>query len=158
MTTAPQLTNFSCDPDPENPGWYSWLMTDTTRFNDAVLGKQIARVEGQATARLRMFPRHIHGNNGGRVHGGIVLALADVSLFSAAHLLRGIDAGRSLTVDLSAQFMGAGDLGKPLDAVVELLRETGRMVFLRGLIVQEEDIVASFNGTIRKPSPKRSTL
>lgn len=154
MAPASQLTNFSCDPDPENPGWHSWLMTDLTRFNGAVLGKQIARTEGPDTARLRMFPQHVHGNTGGRVHGGIVLALADVSLFSAAFLLRGIDAGRSMTIDLAAQFIGAGDLAKPLDAVVELLRETGRMVFLRGLIVQDDDIVASFSGTIRKPSTR----
>lgn len=152
---SPTLTNFSCDPDPENPGWHSWQMTDPTRFNDAVLGKQLARVEGPATVRLRMFPRHVHGNTGGRVHGGIVLALADVSLFSAGYLLRGIDAGRSMTIDLSAQFIGAGDLDKPLDAVVDLLRETGRMAFLRGLIVQEDEVVASFGGTIRKPSPER---
>jgi hypothetical protein len=37
--------------------------------------------------------------------------------------------------------------------VVELLRETGRLAFLRGLIVQDDDIVASFEGTVRKASP-----
>jgi len=151
LDTAP-LTNFICEPDPENPGWKRWVMADPTRYNDVVLGRQLVRAEGAATARLRMFPRHEHGNTGGRVHGGIVLGFADVSLFAAAYVLRGIDAGRSMTVDLSAQFIGAGDLGKPLDAVVDLLRETGRMIFLRGLVVQDENIVASFAGTIRKPS------
>ncbi len=152
MASAPPLTNFICDPDPENPGWNRWQMTDTTRYNDAVLGKQVVRVEGPNSARLRMFPSHVHGNTGGRVHGGIVLGFADVALFAASYVLRGIDSGRSMTIDLSAQFIGAGDLGKPLDAVVDLLRETGRMAFLRGLVVQDDDIVASFTGTIRKPS------
>jgi len=117
-----------------------------------VLGKQLARVEGDTTARLRMIPRPFHGNSGGRVHGAIIAALADVSLFSTLYLLRGIDAGRSMTIDLSTQFIGAGDLARPLDSVVELLKETGRMAFLRGLVVQDDDIVASFAGTVRKPS------
>jgi acyl-coenzyme A thioesterase PaaI-like protein len=154
MATAPALTNFVYAPDPENPGWNRWMMADGTRYNEAVLGKQIVRVEGENTARLRMFPAHVHGNSGGRVHGGIVLGFADVSLFAAIHALRGVDAGRSMTIELSAQFIGAGDLAKPLDAVVELLRETGRMAFLRGLVVQGDDIVASFSGTIRKPSSR----
>ena len=154
MAEAPPLTNFSCEPDPENPGWQRWRVTDKNRFNEAVLGKQVARIEGPTTARLRMWPTPIHGNVGGNVHGGIVLALADISLFSTLYLLRGVDAGRSVTIDLSTQFIGAGDLSRPLEAVVELLRETGRMAFLRGLIVQADDIVASYGGTIRKPSTR----
>ena len=44
-----------------------------------------------------------------------------------------------------------------IDAVVEVLRETGRLGFLRGLVVQaptdaSETLVASFSATIRKPS------
>lgn len=128
------------------------MMADATRYNEAVLGKQIVRTEGPATARLRMFPRHLHTNSGGKIHGGITLALADVSLFAAMYVLRGVDAGRSVTIDLSTQFVGGGDPSRPLDAVVELLRETRRLGFLRGLVVQDDDIVASFAGTIRKPS------
>jgi acyl-coenzyme A thioesterase PaaI-like protein len=154
VAQSPPLTNFSCEPDAENEGWLRWRLTDPSRYNEAVLGKQVARTEGPSTARLRMWPKPIHGNSGGKVHGAITLALADVSLFSTLYLLRGVDAGRSVTIDLSTQFIGAGDLSRPLDAVVDLLRETGRMAFLRGLIVQDDDIVASFAGTIRKPSPR----
>jgi acyl-coenzyme A thioesterase PaaI-like protein len=67
-------------------------------------------------------------------------------------VLRGVDAGRSVTVDLTTQFIGAGDASRPLDSVVELLRETHRLAFLRGLVVQDDDKVASFAATIRKPS------
>jgi acyl-coenzyme A thioesterase PaaI-like protein len=129
-----------------------WMMTDTARFNEAVLGKQIARAESDNSARLRIWPQPVHGNAGGRVHGAIVMALADVSLFSTMYLLRGIDAGKSMTIDLSTQFIGSSELDRPLDGVVELLRETGRLGFLRGLIVQGDDIVAAYSGTVRKPS------
>lgn len=152
MADAP-LTNFVCEPDPGNPGWSRWRIADATRFNEAVLGKQIVRAERGDSCRMRIAPRDpLHTNSAGRVHGGITLALIDVSLFAAMYVLRGVDAGRSVTVDLTTQFIGAGDAARPLDSVVELLRETHRLAFLRGLVVQDDDKVASFTATIRKPS------
>ncbi|MCB2072584.1 MAG: PaaI family thioesterase [Novosphingobium sp.] len=130
-------------------------MKDPSRFNEAVLGRQIVRAEGPDTCRLRLHPQHHHTNTANNVHGGITLALADVSLFASMYVLRGVDAGKSVTVDLTAQFIGAGDPAKPLDAVVELLRETRRLAFLRGLVVQDDAKVASFSGTIRKPSIRK---
>jgi len=35
-----------------------------------------------------------------------------------------------------------------------LLRETGRLMFMRGLLVQSGDMVLSFSGTIRKASKR----
>lgn len=145
------LTNFSCEPDPDNPGWFRWKLLDPTRYNEAVLGRQIVRAEGENTCRLRMFPRTEHTNSAGNVHGAITLGLIDISMFAALYVLRGIDAGKSVTVDVSTQFIGAGKPDRPLDAVVEVLRETRRLGFVRGLIVQEDDLVASFSGTTRKP-------
>ena len=151
--TRPSLTNFSCEPDPDNPGWQRWRIVDAARFNEAVLGKQLVRAEGPQAARMRIQPQNpLHTNAAGNIHGAITLALADVSLFAAMYVLRGIDAGRAVTLDMTNQFIGAGDAARPLDSVVELLRETRRLAFLRGLVVQDEDIVASFTATIRKPS------
>jgi acyl-coenzyme A thioesterase PaaI-like protein len=147
------LSNFVCEPDPDSPGWLRWRIADPTRFNEAVLGKQIVRAEADAVCRMRLMPRDpLHTNSAGRVHGAVTLGLIDVSLFAAMYVLRGVDAGRSVTVDLTTQFIGAGDAARPLDSVVELLRETRRMAFLRGLVVQDDDTVASFAATIRKPS------
>ena len=153
MADAPLLTNFICEPDPANPGWLRWQIEDSARFNEAVLGKQLLRAESDTSARLRINPQiPLHTNSAGNVHGAITLALADVSLFAAMYALRGLDAGRAVTLDLTAQFIGSGDASRPLDAVVELLRETRRFAFLRGLVVQDDDVVASFTAAIRKPS------
>jgi hypothetical protein len=61
-----------------------------------------------------------------------------------------------VTLDLSTQFMGRGNIGEPIEAQVELLRETGRLLFMRGLIVQGEGVaeekILAFAGTIRKPT------
>ncbi|MBB5686179.1 PaaI family thioesterase [Sphingobium boeckii] len=141
---------FLSEPDPENPGWHTWALSDSTRFN-SVLGKMILRLDPDGQARIRMFPAHIHSNLSNNVHGGTTLAFIDVSLFAASRLFGLIDPGTSVTLDLSTHFIGAGKVDEPLDAVVELLRETGRLLFLRGLIVQGDHTVASFAGTIRKP-------
>ncbi len=81
-----------------------------------------------------------------------MLGLADVSLFATARTLLGDHLDGAVTLDLACQFIGAGRVGAPLDAVGEVLRETGRIVFLRGLIEQEGTLVASFNAGLRKPS------
>jgi hypothetical protein len=46
-------------------------------------------------------------------------------------------------------------LHEPLDALVEVMRETKRLVFLRGTVVQgagDEHLVSTFSGIVRKPT------
>jgi uncharacterized protein (TIGR00369 family) len=143
---------FDSSPDSENPGWLNWQMVDNSRYNGQTLGKMIVKSEGEGKARLRMFPEHRHSNLGNNVHGGVTLGFIDVALFGAARMFGLIDTGAAVTLDLSVQFIGAGQIDVPLDAEVELLKETGRLLFLRGLVLQDQDRVASFAGTIRKPS------
>lgn len=140
--------------DPEAPGWKSWELSDPTRFN-SLLAPFKVRMEPDGKARVRMFPRHEHSNLRDVVHGGVTLAFIDIALFAAARSFGLITAGTAVTIDLSTQFIGAGVIGQPLDAEVELLRETGRLLFLRGLVVQGDEKIASFAGTIRKPSPNK---
>ncbi|MBW8753318.1 MAG: PaaI family thioesterase [Sphingomonadales bacterium] len=114
----------------------------------------LVRAEGEDSVRCRIFPQRHLTNNGGNIHGAATLGLIDISLFAAMYVVRGSDAGASATIDLSAQFIGTGDVSQPLDAVTQVLRETRRLGFLRGLVVQGEAIVASFTGTVRKPSAR----
>ena len=143
---------FLYAPDPDNPGWFTWTLSDPTRFN-SLLGPMRVRMEGDL-ARVRMHPEHVHTNLSNALHGGTILSFIDVSIFAASRMFGLIEAGTAVTLDLSVQFIGAGRPGVPLDAEVEMLRETGRLLFLRGLVVQEDDRVASFAATIRKPSSK----
>ena len=144
-------------------GWLSWDLKDASRFNSFIEPLTV-RVEpqtadGRPCARVRMIPERKHSNLGDNVHGAVTLALVDIALFAASHQFGSLNAGHSVTLDLSTQFVGAGRLGEPLDAVVELVRETGRLIFLRGLVVQGEGdshIVLSFAGTIRKASKDRA--
>ena len=145
---------FDYREDPANPGWYTWDLVDNTRFNGAVMGRLLTRTEGDK-CRLRMIPERRHTNLQEMIHGAVTLSLIDISLFAAMRTLGSGDAGMAVTLELSTQFIGAGKVDKPLDAVVELMRETGRMMFMRGMVEQEDHQVASFSGIVRK-SPKRS--
>ena len=148
---------FIYEPDPENPGWHRWELADDTRFNAQTMGRMLVRAESDRTCRVRMFPERKHSNLLDMVHGAVTLALVDIALFAAMRTLLNGNAGGSVTLELSSQFIGAGALDKPLDAVVEVMRETKRLVFMRGTVVQgdgDEHLVASFSGIVRKPSAK----
>ena len=151
MTDAPSPV-FSYEDDADLPGWKRWQFRDTTRFN-AFIEPLHVRVEGEI-ARVRMLPRHEHSNMRDHVHGGALLGFMDVALFAAARGFGVLSAGGAVTLDLSAQFIGGGLIGQPMEARIELLRETGRMLFLRGLVVQDGvPTIASFTGTLRKSTP-----
>ncbi len=145
---------FIAEPDPDHPGWTRWSLSDPTLYNNTVLGPLLVRPEGPDICRVRLTPQRHHSNGGGTYHGGTTLGLIDVALFAAHAALRGRDASRAVTLDMSTQFVGPGKMEMPLDCMVEIVQETGRLCFLRGLVVQEEHRVASFNATIRKfPQP-----
>lgn len=105
---------------------------------------------GVPMLRLRMFPETRHSNMLGGVHGGTIMALSDVVLFATFHVLSSGDAEGAVTLDMSHQFLGAGTIDQPLDAVAEVLRETGRLAFLRGMVEQGDNRIAAFSATIRK--------
>ncbi|MFZ9396810.1 MAG: PaaI family thioesterase [Erythrobacter sp.] len=144
---------FEHGPDPENPGWHHWNLKDPTLFNGAVMGKLITRREGDR-CRLRMFPERKHENLQGIIHGAVTLGLIDISLFTTMHVVGSGNAGPSVTLELSTQFIGGGDPKWPLDAVTEILRETGKLVFVRGEVVQEDERIAAYSGIIRKFLPR----
>jgi len=143
---------FLLGPDPDHPGWDQWRVTDETGYNHTVIGPLLIRKETESTCRVRMQIEQRHTNAGGAIHGGTTLGFADVAMFCGFYVLTGIDPMGSSTVDLTAQFVGAGKSDQPLDAVVELLRETRRLGFLRGKMVQGSRTVAAFSATIRKPA------
>jgi uncharacterized protein (TIGR00369 family) len=145
---------FDHGPDPENPGWRHWNLKDETLFNGAVMGRLITRVDDDGKSRLRMFPQRKHENLQGIIHGAVTLSLIDISLFTTMHTLGSGNAGPSVTLELSTQFVGAGMVDRPLDAVTEIVRETGKLVFVRGEVVQEDSKVAAFSGIVRKMQPR----
>ena len=143
------------EPDPDHPGWWTWEVGTgpPDRFNTTI-GKLLVRADGPGRATCRMFPEERHSNLGNMVHGGAILTFIDMAFFAGGKMAGG-DVLPSVTLDCAAQFITAGKIGVPMDAEVELLRETGKLAFLRGRVLQEGETVAAFSGTLRKLSHRQ---
>ena len=140
-------------PDPDHPGWWTWDVIGPERYNSTI-GKLLVRAEGPGKARCRMFPETLQSNLGDAVHGGAILTFVDMALFAGGRLA-GTDVAHAVTLDLSCQFLAPAQLGRPLDTSVEVLRETKRLAFMRGLVEQGDTICASWSGTLRKSGERR---
>lgn len=136
------------EPDPEHPGWSTWDVTGPERYN-ASLGKLLTRRDEDGRGWCRMFPGQSQSNLGDKVHGGALMTFIDMALY-AGGAMAGANVAMAVTLDCSVQFIAPGELGRPLDAEVELLRESKRLVFIRGRVLQEETLVATFAATLRK--------
>lgn len=145
------MSSFRFVPDPDAPGWMIWELKERGRFNDS-LGPFRVRAEGENKARCRIVPGRAHSNLSGSLHGGAMLSFIDVALFAGTRACGVAHAGDAVTLDCAVQFLSPGRIDEPLDAIVELLRETRRLVFVRGLVEQSHGTIAAFSGTIRKPS------
>lgn len=152
MADGEERPVFTFEEHPDHPGWMDWTLTGEDRYN-AFLGTIVVRVE-DTIARVRMWPERRHSNFGDNIHGGALLGFIDVALFGAMRAFGVLSAGPAVTLDLNTHFIGAGRIGEVLEARVEILRETRRLLFLRGLLVQGEGdaVVCEFSGTVRKPS------
>ncbi len=143
------------EPDPDHPGWWSWDIAQgpQDRFN-ATIGKLLVRADGPGRATCRMFPEERHANLGDMVHGGAILTFIDMAFFAGGRLA-GAEVMRAVTLDCTVRFLSPGRIGIPLDAEVEFLRETKRLAFFAGRVVQESELVAHFTGALRKSSRER---
>jgi len=137
-------------PAPEHPGWQEWRVSEKARFNHLVLGRMLVRLDDPHTARIRITSTEDHTNVNGVMHGGAILSLIDSSMFAGSSLITGQNQLRAVTVDLQVQFLQPCQIGRDVDALVEVVQETGRLLFLRGMVVQGEVRNASFTGLFRK--------
>jgi acyl-coenzyme A thioesterase PaaI-like protein len=62
----------------------------------------------------------------------------------------GMSEGHYVTLDLTTHFLARGEAGVPLDARVELVRQTRGHAFLQGVCVQDGEACYSFTGTLKR--------
>ena len=147
-STGPRRA-YTQSPDPDDP---DWMLLHPVRADGfvSIFGLIRVRAEGATRARCRVNAEDRHLNILGSVHGGFALAFIDQILFLGPHALGIKGSLGGMTLDVSTQFFGPLRAGAPIDAVVDVLRETGRLIFLRGLLEQDGQAAVAFSGTIRK--------
>lgn len=137
--------------DADHPGWYTW---DFPRGSfAAATGKFLFRPDGPGRALTRIFPTEALLNAGGSIHGGAVMSFIDMTLFAGGRCA-GMDEGHYVTLDLSVHFIGRGRAGKPLDAHLQLVKQTrGGHVFFVGTCEQGGEPTHIFTGTLKRVRP-----
>jgi uncharacterized protein (TIGR00369 family) len=78
--------------------------------------------------RFAFVVENNHMNSAGTVHGGMLIALADVAMSRTARLAS--NAATCRTVSLSCDFLAPGHLGDEVIATVRVTRLARTMVFL----------------------------
>jgi acyl-coenzyme A thioesterase 13 len=134
--------------DPDNDGWFSWGEFPRGSFA-AATGRLLFKPNGPGRALTRMFPTEAHINMGGSIHGGAVMSFIDMSLF-AGGLCAGMARGHYVTLDLTTHFLARGMPGSPLEAEVELIRQTRSFAFMQGVVRQNGEPCYSFTGTLKR--------
>ena len=88
------------------------------------------------------LPRH--SNNMGSVHGGVLMTFADFSFCAFAR--DGSTDAHILTVSLTTNFVHAAPVNAWLIGDGEIVRRTRSLVFVRGSLYHENEILLTYNG------------
>jgi uncharacterized protein (TIGR00369 family) len=140
--------------DGEFAGWSVWHGRNEGRFSD-LLGNFYFRQQADGSVLARMATDQRHANGHGFLHGGFLMSFVDMAMFAFIAPL--LETQGAVTLSCATDFLGAGVVGQPIDATGEILKETGKMIFVRGLLRQGDHLVCSFTGTMRKvPRPPRA--
>lgn len=116
------------------------------------IGTGYMRCEAPGRAQVALETRFSHRNRLDTLHGGFLAAFADHAYFGGLWIMGHTAQVKGVTIDLSMQYLGSGRVGPDLIAQVELLRETGRLMFMRMLLTQEGESIAASTATVRKVS------
>jgi len=129
-------------------GWYQWRGLHPNRFSD-LIGAHYYRVNDAGAVECAMPAEDKHLNGLGYLHGGFLMAFIDQTLFAIARPRLSASVG-AVTLSCDTHFLGSGVAGKIIVGTGEILRETGKLLFIRGLLTQEGSSVCAFTGTLRK--------
>ena len=141
-------------PSAEHPGWNEWALKgeDEHRFN-TILQPILTKAEADGTATVRFIPSARHSNVSEFLHGGALLAFLDIAMFAGARTIGILTAATAVTADMQVQFVASGHIDLPVDAHVEIVRNTRSLIFVRGTVTQGEvdaSTIASFTGLLKK--------
>ncbi|MEE4350608.1 MAG: PaaI family thioesterase [Pacificimonas sp.] len=133
-------------------GWTRWHAENYGRFSD-LIGPSWMRVGDDGKAVCRIPTEHRHANWQDYLHGGFLMAFIDQVLFAVA--MPSLRTHSAVTLTCNTEFIGGGKVGTPLDGTGEIIKETGKTIFIRGELYQPDNLICAFSGVLRK-FPRKS--
>jgi len=119
--------------------------TPDGQFAELVGPLYVKRDASGASYGFRVEARH--GNARGKIHGGMLLTLADQILGLTA--VEAVGHLSIVTLSLNSEFVSGAELGDWLVGDANVVRRTGSMMFMHGVIQRGKDIVLSSSGIWR---------
>lgn len=138
----PDLTDIT---EGEWAGWQQWSGSDP--FEDHA-GPFYAKMDGGEIV-CGFMPEAKNCNGGGNIHGGALMTFADFSLFMLARDGDG-EGVHGVTVTMNSEFIDGAIPGRLLTARGGPTRTGKSLIFVRGMIYDEDRPVLSFSGTIKR--------
>jgi uncharacterized protein (TIGR00369 family) len=128
-------------------GWVTWGK-GADPF-ETYLGPFCFREGENGRMDVAFQPDQRHLNGGGALHGGALMSFADFALFGLAHHhLK--DGTNAVTLTFTSEFIRAGGVEGPVWAVGDVLRATRSIVFVQARLVQNDQPLLAFSGTLKK--------
>jgi uncharacterized protein (TIGR00369 family) len=94
---------------------------------------------------FRATVHDFHLNPGGITHGGFLMSLLDSGMGTAAHRVLSENT-RAATISFDVKFISASKTGDILLGTATVLRKTRSLVFMRGEIRCEDQLIATAEG------------
>lgn len=134
------------------PAPEGWVFKEWGETFSSVAGPFYYR-KGDAPG-IGFYAEQRHANMGGVVHGGMLLTLADMSLFDTCFRKTGDFV--AVTVSLNSEFIRGGPVGAFIVATGELIRSGRSLSFVRGVVTADDDILMTYSGTLKRLGPPPS--
>ena len=95
---------------------------------------------------FRFTVREVHMNGGGALHGGMMMALADIAMGKTVHAALEGEGQRAMTVSLNCDFIGPVKLGETIVSRVAITRRTRSIVFVTATLAVGERTIMTATG------------
>jgi uncharacterized protein (TIGR00369 family) len=105
-----------------------------------------------AERRLGFLAEERHFNPGGVVHGGMLMAFADE--FLGGVVFEAIGQRPIVTIQLNTHFIATVQRGDFVEGRGEVVRRTRTIVFVRGMLMVGDRIVAAVDGIWKVLEPR----
>lgn len=100
-----------------------------------------------------------HCNSRGRLHGGVIAALADNAMGLSYGIVRAKSYGAStgaVTVSLNVDYVAAAEIGQWITMRPRVVKAGRQMGFVEALVTADEIVIARASATFRAVAPRAS--
>ena len=132
------------------PAPEGWLLRSHAETFSGRAGPFYFRKEGLGPG-VAFFSMPHHANLGGVIHGGMLMTLADMSLWDIC--MRSAGRFHGVTVTMNAEFVGAGPIGEFIEATGDVIKLGRKLMFARGIITAKGEPILTFSGTLKRLGP-----